>query len=70
MYTKHKKEFIKLTIRIDKEELDKFKMVCCIKGLSANNQINILIREFLFENLRFYEKSFSIPEIDNWDKTE
>lgn len=68
-YTKHnKKEFVKLTIRIDQEELDKFKEVCQIYGLSANNQINILIRQFLHEKKYLFE-NHSIPELDQlWGK--
>ena len=61
-YTNHKdKEFIKLTIRSNKEDLDKFKAICKILGLSANNQINILIRKFNFEN-----KNLFSPDVDFW----
>ena len=54
-YSNRKKEFIKLTIRVESEELSNFKKVCEIMGLSANNEINILIRQFLFENSRFFD---------------
>lgn len=56
-YSNRKKEFVKLTIRVESQELDEFKLICGIKGLSANNQINIMIREFLFENKRFVDKN-------------
>ena len=55
-YSNRKKDFIKLTIRCDRSELELFKTICHIKGLSANNQINIMIREFLYENKRFTDK--------------
>lgn len=54
-YSNRKKEFIKLTIRVESEELSNFKKVCEIMGLSANNEINILIRQFLYENMRFFD---------------
>lgn len=57
MYAKHKKEFVKLTIRCDTDDLDRFKHICKIMGLSANNQINILIRQFLYENKRFFDNN-------------
>lgn len=64
-YSKLDKEFIKLTIRIDKQELDKFKKLCEISGLSANNQINILIREFIHNKKYLLENNnYSIPELD------
>ena len=56
-YSNRKKEFIKLTIRVETEELSNFKKVCEIMGLSANNQINILIRQFLYENKRFFDNN-------------
>lgn len=63
-YTKHnKKEFVKLTIRCDKEDLDKFKHICEISGLSANNQINIFIRKYIFENQSLLStSSFSVQQ--------
>lgn len=65
-YSNRKKDFIKLTIRCERGELDLFKAICHIKGLSANNQINIMIREFLFENKRFVDKDNC--QIDFWDE--
>lgn len=68
-YSNRKKEFVKLTIRVESKELDEFKAICGIKGLSANNQINIMIREFLFENKRFVDKKNCQNEqceIDFW----
>lgn len=49
-YGKRSKEFVKFTIRIDNDDLQKFKNICEIRGLSGNNQITILIREFNFKN--------------------
>lgn len=65
-YSNRKKEFVKLTIRVETKELDDFKLICSIKGLSANNQINIMIREFLFENKRFLDNENCQTEIDFW----
>lgn len=56
-YTKHKKEFVKLTIRCDSDDLERFKQICKILGLSANNQINIFIRRFNFENKNLFSDS-------------
>lgn len=53
MYKK-KGEFVKLTIRIDTSELEKFKDICKVRGLSANNQINIMIREFNYFNKNYF----------------
>lgn len=55
-YSNRKKEFVRLTIRVDKNELDNFKSICDILSLSANNQINLLIRKFLFENRSLFDK--------------
>lgn len=56
-YGKRKKDFVKFTIRIDADELEKFKKICEIFGLSGNNQITILIREFNFKNRNLTEES-------------
>ena len=66
MYAKHKnKDFIKLTIRCDSDELHNFKKICEISGLSANNQINILMRQYIHNNKFLLESSsHSIPELD------
>ena len=64
-YAKHKKEYIKLTIRVDADVLNKFKEICKISGLSANNQINIFIKKFNFENKYLFQDSTSI---DFWDE--
>jgi hypothetical protein len=64
MYYKNKNNFVKLTIRIDEEELNKFKELCSISKLSANNQINILIREYIHNKKYLLEENYSIPELD------
>jgi hypothetical protein len=53
MYKK-KGEYVKLTIRIDTQELEKFKQICKVRGLSANNQINIMIKEFNYFNKNYF----------------
>lgn len=62
-YAKHKKEYIKLTIRCDVEDLDNFKYICNIIGLSANNQINIFIKKFNAENKNLLDNSPSYQHI-------
>ena len=64
-YAKHKKEYVKLTIRVDADVLNKFKEICKISGLSANNQINIFIKKFNFENKYLFQDSTTI---DFWDE--
>lgn len=64
-YAKHKKEYVKLTIRVDADVLNKFKEICKISGLSANNQINIFIKKFNFENNYLFPGNSSI---DFWDE--
>lgn len=64
-YAKHKKEYVKLTIRVDADVLNKFKEICKISGLSANNQINIFIKKFNFENKYLFQDNTSI---DFWDE--
>ena len=49
MYKK-KGDFVKLTIRVDTNEHENLKKICEIFGISANNQINMMIREFNFKN--------------------
>ena len=68
-YTKHNKEYIKLTIRCDLDDLNRFKKVCSVLGLSANNQINLLIRKFNFENKNLtsdesYQNMFGFEQIN------
>lgn len=68
MYAKHKKEFVKLTIRCDIDDLDRFKHICKIMGLSANNQINIMIKKFNYENKNLISESPTNQSIiDFWD---
>lgn len=54
-YKNRNYEFVKLTIRIDKEELEKLKEISYNRGISANNQINFLIRDFLHQNRSFFD---------------
>lgn len=61
MYKK-KGEFVKLTIRIDTEELKKFKKVCEVRGMSANNQINVMIKEFNYFNKNYFVPTMEINE--------
>lgn len=73
MYAKHKKEFVKLTIRCDIDDLDRFKQICKILGLSANNQINIMIKKFNYENKSLLDSTSALSFqqnqsiIDFWD---
>ena len=68
MYAKHKKEFVKLTIRCDIDDLDRFKKICKICGQSANNQINIMIKKFNYENKNLISDSPTNQSIiDFWD---
>lgn len=67
-YSNRKKEFVKLTIRVETKELENFKKVCTILGLSANNQINIMIREFLYRNRSLFDKENCQTTIDFWDE--
>lgn len=67
-YSNRKKEFVKLTIRVQSDELENFKKVCCILGLSANNQINIMIREFLYRNRSLFDNNSCQTIIDFCDK--
>ena len=68
MYAKHKKEFVKLTIRCDVDDLDRFKKICKICGQSANNQINILMKKYNYENKNLISELAEQTIIDFWDK--
>lgn len=68
MYAKHKKEFVKLTIRCDIDDLDRFKKICKICGQSANNQINILMKKYNYENKNLISEVSEQSIIDFWDK--
>lgn len=67
MYAKHKKEFVKLTIRCDIDDLDRFKKICKICGQSANNQINILMKKYNYENKNLISEVAEKSIIDFWD---
>lgn len=56
-YGKRKKEFVKFTVRIDVDQLENFKKICEIFGVSGNNQITILMREFIFKNRNLLEEN-------------
>lgn len=56
-YGKRKKEFVKFTVRVDVDELENFKKICEIHGVSGNNQITILLREFIFKNRNLLEEN-------------
>ena len=47
-----KKNDCRYTLRIDTDVLAKFRSICDYEGVSANSQLNILIRKFIRE----YEK--------------
>ena len=63
-YKNREKDFTKLTIRVDNEDLFKFKKLCSIFGISANNQINILIRQTIYQNRNIFDQEEEI--IDFW----
>ena len=63
-YKNREKEFTKLTIRVDNDDLFKFKKLCSIFGISANNQINILIRQTIYQNRNIFDQEEEI--IDFW----
>lgn len=56
-YGKRKKEFVKFTVRVDVDQLENFKKICEIFGVSGNNQITILMREFIFKNRNLLEEN-------------
>lgn len=63
-YKNREKEFTKLTIRVDNEDLFKFKKLCSVFGISANNQINILIRQTIYQNRNIFDQDEET--IDFW----
>lgn len=63
-YKSRSEEFTKLTIRVNNDELFKFKKLCKISGISANNQINILIRQLIYQNRSIFDDE----TIDFWDE--
>lgn len=65
-YKNREKEFTKLTIRVDNDDLFKFKKLCSVFGISANNQINILIRQAIYQNRNIFNQDEQT--IDFWDK--
>lgn len=52
--------FTKLTIRVNNEDLFKFKKLCQVFGISANNQINILIRQTIYQNRNIFDNENEI----------
>lgn len=65
-YKSRSEDFTKLTIRVNNEELFKFKKLCQVFGISANNQINILIRQTIYQNRNLFDQEEEI--IDFWDE--
>lgn len=63
-YKNREKEFTKLTIRVDNDDLFKFKKLCSVFGISANNQINILIRQTIYKNRNIFDQDNET--IDFW----
>lgn len=63
-YKNREKEFTKLTIRVDNDDLFKFKKLCSVFGISANNQINILIRQTIYQNRNIFDQDNET--IDFW----
>lgn len=57
-------DFTKLTIRVNNDDLFKFKKLCSIFGISANNQINMFIRQAIFQNRHLFD---DVSEIDFWN---
>ena len=55
-YKSRAEEFTKLTIRVNNDDLFKFKKLCNISGISANNQINILIRQTIYQNRSIFDQ--------------
>ena len=56
IYKARADEFTKLTIRVNNDDLFKFKKLCSIGGISANNQINILIRQEIYKNRQIFDQ--------------
>lgn len=65
-YKSRSEDFTKLTIRVNNDDLFKFKKLCQIFGISANNQINIFIRSAIYQNRSLFDDENEI--IDFWDK--
>lgn len=63
-YKNRSDDFTKLTIRVNNEDLFKFKKLCKIFGISANNQINILIRQTIYQNRNIFDQDNET--IDFW----
>ena len=55
-------DYTKLTIRVNNDDLFKFKKICSVSGISANNQINILIRQYLHQNRTFFDDENVTPK--------
>lgn len=66
MYKSRNKDLVKLTIRVNESDLVKFKKLCCINGVSCNNQINVYIRQALYFNRKLFENENEI--IDFFDE--
>ena len=66
MYKPRNKDLVKLTIRVNENDLIKFKKLCQINGISCNNQINVYIRQALYFNRKLLENENVI--IDFWDE--
>lgn len=65
-YKSRSEDFTKLTIRVDNKDLFRFKKLCKIFGISANNQINIFIKTAIYQNRQLFDDENEI--IDFWDK--
>lgn len=65
-YKSRSNNYTKLTIRVNNDDLIKFKKLCQIFGISANNQINMFIRSAIYQNRNLFENENEI--IDFWDK--
>lgn len=63
-YKNRSDDYTKLTIRVDNKDLFKFKKLCQIFGISANNQINIFIKTAIYQNRQLFEDENEI--IDFW----
>lgn len=65
-YKSRSDDFTKLTIRVNNNDLFKFKKLCSISGISCNNQINIFIRQALYQNRNIFDDENEI--IDFWNE--
>lgn len=61
-YKSRSDDFTKLTIRVNNDDLFKFKKLCQIFGISANNQINMFIRSAIYQNRNLFENENEIIE--------